>query len=431
MDRKTLTPIDPDISLLEAVTYAKDQPEYIPLPVRRSDDGEVVSRWRPNWRARLAVLFGADFYLTMLTFGGPLTPVRVSVEKPVYAMVPEISDPVEDAIRAGKLSVSGASGEDADPAAAPVADATGDPNGLATEPIAADPAAAAEAIDPAAVLDPNAPAVDELSDFEKLFPADDPADAAAAAAAAAVDPNAAAPVVSEAMQKAFAVSEYVKDESQVENAIRAADEVFQVQLGKIPAHQMLEGFRARDPEGFERIVTQSLIPYIEHLTGKKLGGAPGEAPDPLATMQAEIDRLKGEPQRAEERRLAIEHHNQADTATRSHVETLIKASAGIFDGATDDAINAMAAQLPKLGIDPNKLMADVRAGKTADLDRAFKAADKAAMLAVKAQGTRLIARSKALKGALPPGKGNPASAAAVDELPADATREQMVAYLKG
>jgi hypothetical protein len=81
---KTLTPIDPDIPLLEAVVYAKDQPQYIPLPVRRTQDGEVVSRWKPNWRARIAVLFGADFYLTMLTFNGPLTPVRVAVDKPLY-----------------------------------------------------------------------------------------------------------------------------------------------------------------------------------------------------------------------------------------------------------------------------------------------------------------------------------------------------------
>lgn len=87
MSGKILTPVDPEIDLLESVVYAKDQPEYIPLPVRRSHDGEVVSRWKPNWRARLAVAFGADFYLTMLTFNQPLTPIRVSVEKPEYVKV--------------------------------------------------------------------------------------------------------------------------------------------------------------------------------------------------------------------------------------------------------------------------------------------------------------------------------------------------------
>lgn len=81
---KTLTPIDPDIPLLDLVVYAKNQTEYLPLPTRRTAEGEVVSRWRPNWRARLAILFGADFYLTMLTFNGPLQPIQVSVDKPEY-----------------------------------------------------------------------------------------------------------------------------------------------------------------------------------------------------------------------------------------------------------------------------------------------------------------------------------------------------------
>lgn len=79
-----LTPVDPEIELLEGVTYAKHQPEYIPLPARRTADGEVVTCWRPNLRARIALLFGADFYLTMLTFNRPLQPIRVSLEKPQY-----------------------------------------------------------------------------------------------------------------------------------------------------------------------------------------------------------------------------------------------------------------------------------------------------------------------------------------------------------
>jgi hypothetical protein len=82
---KTLTAIDPDIDFLEPVVYAKNQPEYIPLPTRRTWDGEVVSCWKPNWLARLAILFGGNFYLTMLTFNNPLTPIRVSVDKPKYA----------------------------------------------------------------------------------------------------------------------------------------------------------------------------------------------------------------------------------------------------------------------------------------------------------------------------------------------------------
>jgi hypothetical protein len=83
----SLKPIDPDVPLLEKVVYAKDQPPYLPLPTCRTPDGEVVTRWKPNWKARLALLFGADFYLVMLSFNQPLTPVRVSLDKPVYMEV--------------------------------------------------------------------------------------------------------------------------------------------------------------------------------------------------------------------------------------------------------------------------------------------------------------------------------------------------------
>jgi hypothetical protein len=85
--RSKLTPVAPEIELLEAVVYAKEQPEYEPLPVSRSQDGDIVSRWRPNLRARIALLFGADIYLTQLTFNRGLPPVRVSLEKPKYGCV--------------------------------------------------------------------------------------------------------------------------------------------------------------------------------------------------------------------------------------------------------------------------------------------------------------------------------------------------------
>jgi hypothetical protein len=84
-----LSPIDPEIELLEYVVYAKGQTQYMQLPARRTADGEVVSRWKPNLWARLRVLFGGDFYITMLTFNLPLTPIRVSVVKPVYVLASE------------------------------------------------------------------------------------------------------------------------------------------------------------------------------------------------------------------------------------------------------------------------------------------------------------------------------------------------------
>lgn len=64
------------------VVYAKDQPEYIPLPAERWKDGTVVTKWNLSWKERLKVLFNGHFYLSVLTFNQPLQPVRLSVNRP-------------------------------------------------------------------------------------------------------------------------------------------------------------------------------------------------------------------------------------------------------------------------------------------------------------------------------------------------------------
>lgn len=62
-------------------TFAKNQPEYLPLPAFRSEDGqEVTACWGMSWRERIRVLFTGRIYVTLLTFGRPLTPSRVSTE---------------------------------------------------------------------------------------------------------------------------------------------------------------------------------------------------------------------------------------------------------------------------------------------------------------------------------------------------------------
>ena len=82
-----LLPIAPEIPFLESVVYAKDQPEYIPLPASRTPDGEVVTCWKLSWKDRLRILLGLNFYVTLLTFNIPLTPLRVSIGKPVYQVI--------------------------------------------------------------------------------------------------------------------------------------------------------------------------------------------------------------------------------------------------------------------------------------------------------------------------------------------------------
>lgn len=65
---------------LPEIVYAKDQPEYIPLPVVKERNGTVTSRWKLTWKERLSVLFGGSIYLQIATFNRPLQPVRLSVE---------------------------------------------------------------------------------------------------------------------------------------------------------------------------------------------------------------------------------------------------------------------------------------------------------------------------------------------------------------
>ena len=62
------------------VVFAKDQPEYLPLPAHRDDDGVVITQWSVSWRERLFILFGHKVKLRMLTFNKPLTPVKLSVD---------------------------------------------------------------------------------------------------------------------------------------------------------------------------------------------------------------------------------------------------------------------------------------------------------------------------------------------------------------
>lgn len=69
----------------QTVVYAKDQPEYLPLPAHKTDDGEVTSCWGMTWGERLRVLVTGRIYFTNLTFNRALQPQRVSVQPPEFS----------------------------------------------------------------------------------------------------------------------------------------------------------------------------------------------------------------------------------------------------------------------------------------------------------------------------------------------------------
>jgi len=65
------------------VIFAKDQPEYQPLPAFKSDSstGEVVSCWQLSFKERLYVLFTGKIWLNLMSFNKPLTPSFLTTKK--------------------------------------------------------------------------------------------------------------------------------------------------------------------------------------------------------------------------------------------------------------------------------------------------------------------------------------------------------------
>ena len=66
-------------------TYAENQQQYLPLPAYKHDDAwECVSScWGLSIVERIKVLFTGKIYVTLATFGKPLSPQKVSVDSPV------------------------------------------------------------------------------------------------------------------------------------------------------------------------------------------------------------------------------------------------------------------------------------------------------------------------------------------------------------
>lgn len=70
------------------IVFAKDQPEYLPLPALKIDspEGEVVSCWRLSFRERIKVVFTGRVWMSLMSFNKPLTPSFLAVNrKEVYS----------------------------------------------------------------------------------------------------------------------------------------------------------------------------------------------------------------------------------------------------------------------------------------------------------------------------------------------------------
>jgi len=65
------------------MVYAKDQPEYLPLPVfkNESPEGEAISCWQLTWKERLRIFWTGKLWVSLLTFNKPLTPSFFTTKK--------------------------------------------------------------------------------------------------------------------------------------------------------------------------------------------------------------------------------------------------------------------------------------------------------------------------------------------------------------
>jgi len=63
--------------------FAKDQPQYIPLPAFKDDSerGIVISCWKLSFGERLRLLFTGKLWVSLWTFKKPLTPSLFTTKK--------------------------------------------------------------------------------------------------------------------------------------------------------------------------------------------------------------------------------------------------------------------------------------------------------------------------------------------------------------
>jgi hypothetical protein len=259
---------------------------------------------------------------------------------------------------------------------------------------------AAPVVDETPVATPPVEATASLSDLEEAmnagFPADDTADASQAAEQPAIAPD---------FQQVLGISEFVKSPEHVQAAVRAADEVWKVATGQVPARTMLEGMRAANPGGFERVVGD-LVPYLEQVTGKKFGGAPDAPPDP---NQARLDAIEARFAKEENDRQQAAYVQQMTKARDVATETITKLTKGTaFEGNEAYLLQQCAA---KTNVSEKEMVDMLLRGFTKPLESALKTVQKEEAARIKQYNDKLIQNYRKLKNAVPATKGAPAAAA--------------------
>ncbi len=65
------------------ITFAENQPEYLPLPALKLDtlQGEVITCWQLSFKERIKVLFLGKVWMCLVSFNRPLTPSMLAVNR--------------------------------------------------------------------------------------------------------------------------------------------------------------------------------------------------------------------------------------------------------------------------------------------------------------------------------------------------------------
>jgi hypothetical protein len=236
----------------------------------------------------------------------------------------------------------------------------------------------------------------------------------------------------EEVTRALGISDYVKEPAHLENAVNAASQVWDVASGKAPASGLLEGMRASNPAGYEKMIREDIIPYIEHITGQKLGGT-GEqqAPDPVAQLQAKIAELERAPQVAAQQQAQAAQLSKATADTYAKLDELAKGT--YYEGKGKTLGPELLKQFSAMKVNPDAVMQEVLKGNTATIEKAFKNIQRERIEDAKAYNKWFIADARAKRNGLPASKGNPSGSAAPKDPKnmANWTMEQQAAYLNG
>lgn len=256
-----------------------------------------------------------------------------------------------------------------------------DPAPVTTDPVVTDPA----------ISDPN----DPMTALEAAMAAELGDDPPPVDPAAPVDPVA----VPDAFKQALTISEFVKGPEHMEQAVRAADEVWKVATGQIPARTMLEGFKDTNPQQYQAIV-QDLTQYIEQVTGKSFGGTPETPPDP---RDARLSAIEQRFQADEQARQTQAFNQQIGKAREAGMNFLTEKAKGTFlEGSEQYVWQQIGA---KADVTPQQMTEMLLTGKTQKLEAAFKAVQKDEATRLKAYNANLIKRHRTLANGVPASKG--------------------------